>query len=187
MWKIQYAWIIFNKSRQRSTYCDLLSHKHTAQSNEYKFIGFRQTVSFPIFFNAKFETIFSWIGVFNTLFSFRYNESVRNSEHSKNENHFRSNQPRNRVVAASTTMGIKDLDALAKTIKRKICQSVFYCLFLSLFFFSLYFYGNHFTFIQRKNDSHWSFLLISIGLPLFVIERKFAKTKIKTPKCLTLR
>lgn len=90
--------------------------------------------------------------VFNTFFYFflacRYNESIRNSEHSKNENRFRSTQTRNKVAAS--TMGIKDLDALAKTIKRKKCQSVFYCLFVCVIF-SLHFYGNHFTFIERKN------------------------------------
>lgn len=158
MWKIRNTWIILNKSRQRSTCCDLLSHKHTTQSNEYKFICFRRKVSFSIFFfkenSNKFEHVYlvSWmiqVIVFNTFFYFflacRYNESIRNSEHSKNENRFISTQTRNKVAAS--TMGIKDLDALAKTIKRKKCQSVFYCLFVCFCHF-------FFTFLRKSFHFH---------------------------------
>lgn len=76
--------------------------------------------------------------------TYRNNESIQNSEHSKNENHFRANQTRNKVTAS--TMGIKDLDALAKTIKRKKHQFVLlcYCLFCYFFFISMKKKTSHF-------------------------------------------
>lgn len=51
------------------------------------------------------------------VYSNRYNENGRNNSNTKNEHHSKSNQSSDKVTA--TTMGIKDLDALAKTIKRK--------------------------------------------------------------------
>lgn len=67
--------------------------------------------------------------MFITFFHYRYNESIRNTEHSKNKIHLRANHTRSKTIVSK--MGIKDLDALAKTIKRKFMLSFFFCLQIS--------------------------------------------------------
>lgn len=130
MWKIPFAGFILYKSRLWQTCIDLFSHKHKLQHKRNTDNYLQRKVnniqrirlSYCAQFWFCFEYFFSKcliIIIYRFVYFDRYHESIRKkNSHPKGGKHSILNQYSDKA-STSTKMGIKDLDALSKTIKRK--------------------------------------------------------------------